>query len=93
MNILKPFCVASFCSLFALSAPAYAEADPGLTAYFAATMGSAQKSIESKPPPTGAKLLDFTIEFTPQLGIGVSQVLGVTIIPEIDFVFTPPPEN
>ncbi|MDR3607592.1 MAG: hypothetical protein P4M08_09445 [Oligoflexia bacterium] len=72
--------------------PAQAETPRTLSSHFEQTIWQADQIMRDpglSEALKGAQLQDFNPEFTTQASFGISDVLQITVAPEIDLVFVP----
>lgn len=78
-------------SLLLHSQPANAESNPQLQAYFREKILQIEESAQKETATGGPEMeiQDLNIDITPTVNFGISDVLQLTISPEVDFVLTP----
>jgi hypothetical protein len=89
-----PFLFFSVFSHLFFVRPCSALENTQLVRFFSQNIQAAQDVMASQTPTPGSApylaFQDYNVDITPTISIGVSDVLNVSVMPEIDFVFAPP---
>jgi hypothetical protein len=95
MKSLLRLLALALCVFGLSSVPGSASEIPKLSHFFDQKVSQVQSAMRGSSDPTlgealrNAHVVDFNLDFTAQINFGLSEVLRLSVSPEIDFVFVP----